>query len=253
MSENNAFIKLQESANGRVSVKLQKNQFAKDGSESFFGKVERYTFTVPNILNEMEKELPLLNLGTIASVLTVYINVILKALSLGYAVKFGELGTFYIAGKGIVENGEKPNLTVKFTATQLLKDVVQNIEIASSEYVQPVGLITSIIDVTTGNSDGTLKEGTSVLIEGTGLKIGGDASGIYFAPLTETNDISSESTWTKVEGALVFNTSSKLLFSIPQSVIKGKYKIVLRSHIVGRNTYERKNLIETISDVITIS
>ena len=28
INENNAFVKLQESANGRVSVKLQKNQFA---------------------------------------------------------------------------------------------------------------------------------------------------------------------------------------------------------------------------------
>lgn len=39
MSENNAFIRLQESANGRVSVKLQKNQFAKDGAENYYGKL----------------------------------------------------------------------------------------------------------------------------------------------------------------------------------------------------------------------
>lgn len=33
---NNAFIKLQEQANGRVSVKLQKNQFAKEGEQNFY-------------------------------------------------------------------------------------------------------------------------------------------------------------------------------------------------------------------------
>ena len=48
---NNAFIRLQESANGRVSVKLQKNNFATDGSENFWGKVERYTYSTQNILD----------------------------------------------------------------------------------------------------------------------------------------------------------------------------------------------------------
>lgn len=50
---NNAFNRLQESANGRLSVKLQKNHFATDGSENFWGKVERYTYSTQNILDAM--------------------------------------------------------------------------------------------------------------------------------------------------------------------------------------------------------
>ena len=50
---NKAFIKLQESANGRLSVKLQKNHFATDSSENFWDKVERYTYSTQNILDAM--------------------------------------------------------------------------------------------------------------------------------------------------------------------------------------------------------
>ena len=121
-STDNAFIRLQEQANGRVSVKLQKNTFDRSGRESFFGKVERYTYNSQNILDVMAESLPNVDLGTVTSVLNAYANTVLKVLSSGSAVKFGQLGTFYIAGKGLVENATgKPSLTVKFSATPVLK------------------------------------------------------------------------------------------------------------------------------------
>lgn len=255
MSENNAFIKLQESANGRVSVKLQKNQFAKDGTENYYGKVERFTYSTQNLLDAMSDAVPLVDLGTVTSVLNAYANTVLKVLAAGNAVKFGELGTFYIAGKGTVENGnEKPKLTVKFSATQILKDAVQNVEIASSEYVAPSGVIASVTDVSTGKTDGTLTVNGSVLLEGSSLKVGGDDSGIWFASVDENGSISSdESTWTKVESALVYNLPSKLLFALPQSLSIGRYKIIVRTRYAGKSGYERKYLVEAISETVEIA
>lgn len=255
MSENNAFIKLQESANGRVSVKLQKNQFAKDGTESFYGKVERYTYSTQNILNVMVETIPLVDLGTIASVLNAYANTVLKVLSAGNAVKLGELGTFYIAGKGSVDSETgKPGLTVKFTATKTLKDAVQNIEIASTEYITPSGMIASVTDVSTGKTDGTLTTNGSVLIEGSSLKVGGEKSGIWFASVDENGNISSdENSWIKVESALIYNLPSKLLFAIPQSLTTSKYKIVVRTRYAGKSGYERKYLVEAISETVEIA
>ncbi|MCR5080637.1 MAG: DUF4469 domain-containing protein [Treponema sp.] len=255
MSDNNAFIKLQESANGRVSVKLQKNQFAKDGTESFYGKVERYTYSTQNILDAMSSAVPLVDLGTVTSVLNAYANTVLKVLAAGNAVKFGELGTFYIAGKGTVDTETgKPALTVKFTATQTLKDAVQNVEIASSGYVAPSGVISSVTDVSTGKTDGTLSVNGSVLLEGSSLKVGGEASGIWFASVDENGNFSGdESTWTKVESALIYNLPSKLLFSIPQSISGGKYKIIVRTRYAGKSAYERKYLVEAISEIVEIA
>lgn len=255
MGENNAFIKLQESANGRVSVKLQKNQFAKDGTESFYGRVERYTYSTQNILNAMSEAVPLVDLGTVASVLNAYANTVLKVLSAGNAVRFGELGTFYIAGKGSVDSETgKPALTVKFTATKTLKDAVQNIEIASSEYIAPSGVISSVTDVSSGKSDGKLTASGSVLFEGASLKVGGENSGIWFAPILEgTDSLTVESDWKKVESALVFNLPSKLLFVLPQSLASGKYKIVVRTRYAGKSGYERKYLVETISETVEVA
>lgn len=251
---NNAFIKLQESANGRVSVKLLKNHFAKDGTKSYYGKVERYTYSTQNILDAMADAVPLVDLGTVASVLNAYANTVLKVLAAGNAVKFGELGTFYIAGKGTVEGGnDKPKLTVKFSATQTLKDAVQNVEIASSEYIAPSGVVASVTDVASGKSDGNLTSGGSVLLEGSSLKVGGEDSGIWFAPVSENGEFYAESEWTKVESALVYNLPSKLLFSLPTSLAAGSYKIVVRTRYAGKSGYERKYLVEAVSETVTVA
>lgn len=252
---NNAFIKLQESANGRVSVKMQKNQFSKEGAESFYGKVERYTYSTQNILDAMSESLPLVDAGTVASVLNAYANTLIKILASGNAAKFGELGTFYIAGKGAVGSGsDKPALTVKFSASRTLKEAAQNIEIASSEYAEPSGVIASVVDVSTGKTDGTLTANGSVLVEGSNLKVGGDSSGVWIAPCAENGKASTdESTWIKIQSALIFNQPSKLLFALPENISGGKYRIVVRTRYAGRAGYERKYLIEAISDTVEIA
>lgn len=252
---NNAFIKLQESANGRVSVKLQKNNLSEKGKESFYGKVERYTYSTQNILDAMSESLPLVDAGTVASVLNAYANTLLKILASGNAAKFGELGTFYIAGNGSVESeSDKPALTVRFSASQTLKNTVQNIEIASSGYSVPSGVIASVTDVSSGKADGALTANGSVLAEGSNLKVGGEGSGVWLAPAAENGTASAdESAWTKIQTALVFNQPSKLLFALPQNLASGKYRIVVRTRYAGKSGYERKYLVEAVSDTVEIA
>ncbi len=251
---NNAFIKLQETANGRVSVKLQKNHFAKEGTENFYGKVDRYTYSTQNILDVMAETVPLVDLGTIASILNAYANIILKVLAAGNAVKFGELGTFYIAGKGTVDSGSgKPELTVRFSATQILKDAVQKVEISSSQYTAPSGVIISVTDVVTGKMDGTLTSGGSVLLNGSNLKVGGEDSGVWFVPVTATGElVSDETLWKKVDTALVYNHPTKLLFAIPADLTTGQFRIVVRTRYAGKAGYERKYLVEAVSEIVEI-
>ena len=195
------------------------------------------------------------DLGTVASVLNAYASTVLKVLSAGNVVRFGELGIFYIAGKGSVDNENgKPKLTVKFSAAQTLKDAVQNVEIANSEYVAPSGLITSVTDVATGKSDGNLSASSSVLVEGSSLKVGGEDSGIWFAPVADSGILpGDESKWTKIETTLIYNLPSKLLFALPQELESGKYKIVVRTRYAGKTGYERKYLVEAISETVTIA
>lgn len=255
-STNNSFIKLTETAAGRVGIKLQLNQFNKDSANpNYYGKVERYTLSVQNILDGIAGELPQIDTGTAASVLNAYANVMLKSLKSGNAVKFGELGTFYIASKGVVDSATgRPSLTVKFTPNQILKDAVANIEIASSEYKEASGLISLITDVATGRTDGTLTTSSSILVEGYGIKVGGESSGIWFAAASTEGELEKdESKWIPVTTALTYNTPSKLLFALPSALSKGtSYKIVIRTKCAGRSGYERKSLVETVSDSVTI-
>lgn len=254
-STNNSFIKLTESAAGRVGVKLQLNQFNKDSANpNYYGKVERYTLNAQNILDGIAGELPQIDTGTAASVLNAYANVVLKSLQSGNAVKFGELGTFYIAAKGVVDSSTgRPNLTVKFTPSQNLKDSVKDVEIVSSEYKEASGAISLITDVSSGSTNGSLTAGGSVLLEGNGIKVGGEDSGIWFAPVSKNGELSSEVEWIKVSSALVYNTSGKLLFALPSELASGStYKIVIRTKFAGRSGYERKTLVQIVSDAVTI-
>lgn len=253
--KNNSFIKLQESAAGRVQVNLQKNQFAKEGVENFYGKVERYTYTSQNILDTVAGTIPQIDLGTVTSVLNAYTNTILDILSKGSAVRFGELGTFYIAGKGVVDSETgKPDLTVKFSSSPTLKKAVEGVEITRSEYNIPQGKIFSITDVTTANQEGVLTLKGSILIEGTGLKVGGADSGIWFVPLTEQEKPETdESKWINVSSTLVYNLPGKLLFSIPESLSPGtSYKILIKTRYGGKSNYERKYLLTILSDPVTL-
>lgn len=255
MFDNNGFIKLEESANGRVSVKLQKNQFAEAGTENYYGKVNRFTYSPQNILSEMSKNLPFVDTGTVTSVMNAYTNTLLSVLAAGNAVKFGELGTFYIAGKGSVEGeNEKPALTVKFSASQTLKDAVKDVEITSSVISVPSGTITSITSVATGKKEEAFTSGCAVLVEGSSLKVGGEGSGIWLASITENGAVTTdESSWLKVESALTFNLPSKLLFTLPADIQAGTYKLVVRTRYAEKSSYERKYTIEISSDAFVIS
>ena len=131
---------------------------------------------------------------------------------------------------------------------------MQNVEISSAEYVTPSGIITSITDVVTGNTDGILTVNGSVLLEGSSLKVGGEDSGIWFIPISETEEMNADiSTWIKVESSLIYNMPSKLLFALPQTLAVGKYKIIVRTRFAGKTGYERKYFVEAISETVTVA
>lgn len=244
---------LSKTAAAKVSVKLHRNNFAKEGTENYYGKVDRNTYSTENILHIMKDDVPLLDLGTIASVLNAYSSAVFKVLKDGNSVKFGKMGTFYITGKGTVtKENEKPELTVKFSISEELKAAVSNIEVSSASFFEPSGKIISITDISTGMDDLSLKAGCSVAIEGDKLKVLGEDSGIWLSPAEDGGVLASEDEWIKVETPLYCNTSTKLLFTLPESVDSGMYRIVIRSRYCNKANYERKSILQTVSEVVTI-
>lgn len=244
----NSFVKLREEKAGQVSLKLQRNVFKGSDAEEYYGKVERILHSNENVLDKMAERLPDITIGKITDVMTVYTKVLLEILKSGGAVRFGSLGTFYIASKGTTESQTgKTGLTVKFSCDNTLCNAVDAVEIANSQFVEPKGLIDLITDLSRNESDGTLKAGASVIIEGSGLRIAGEDSGVWFAPIENAKPKNDESTWTKTDGKFFYNTPKKLLFTMPENVSPGKYCFILRTRCSGYSKHERKDLIETVS------
>lgn len=251
-----SFIDLTEKTEGHVSVNLQKNNLVESESQMYHGKVERKRYSAKNILDEVCRRLPTVNSGTAVSVLNAQADVICDALGNGYAVKFGKLGTFYVASKGLVSGqDEKPDLTAKFSPSDYLRNSVKDVKIDHANFENPKAKIVSITDIATGKTGLTLTASGSVLVEGGGLRVGGMDSGVWLAPLSdEENIVADETLWFAVEAPLVYNMPAKLLFQLPTKLERGtSYKIVLRTRFANKSKYERKTLIETVSDAVMVA
>lgn len=253
----NSFINLRESAQGHVSVKLHENTLQNDSaSGQYYGKVTRITYSNQNILDMVAEELPDVSVGKITDVMTAYTKAIRKILASGYAARFGNLGTFYIASKGLTDSQTgKPKLTVRFSADSLLLDSAQNVEIAESSYAEPKATIDRIADVARNACDGTLRSGFPVAIEGSGLRISGQDSGVWCAPADENGNCTTDSTaWKAVPGEFFYNMPSKLLFTLPGNLEAGsRYCFVLRTRCSGYSKHERRQLIQTVTQSFTVA
>ena len=248
---NNTYSFDSSALSGSVTVKLRKNNLSE--SESYYGSVVRNSATAENLYHQVQQALPSVKRGIIYAVLDALVTVILNLLSQGWAVNLFGLGTFRIAAEGSTDSktGTIP-LTVRFTPSEQTKAAIADVEIAESEYVEVKIEISKIQDVKTGNTDLTLTSSGAVLITGKRLKISGDDSGIWLASVDEDGNVSEdESAWTKIESDLTYNTSGKLLFTLPSLESGSQYVFVLRTRYSSA-THERKDLLQAESDVFTI-
>ncbi len=255
MATNTNLMDSIENPNGRVSVKLQPNTFSKDSSDKYVGRTVRNTHSVGNVIQLVANKVPQLDIGTVYSVCDALEKVITESLANGNSVNCLNLGIFYIACKGATDGtASVPNMTVKFIPSDVTKSAIEKIAVDQESYAEPEATISKITDVDTGNSDGNLSLKGSVQISGKKLLIGGDESGIWFAPAKgETESIDeSGADWTKVEAKLSVNKPGTLLFPLPKTLEGGKYKIVLKTRCPSNPCHIRKKLITSYSDVVAI-
>ncbi|MCR4627361.1 MAG: DUF4469 domain-containing protein [Treponema sp.] len=255
MATNQNLMDSIKNPNGRVAVKLQPNTFSKDSSDKYVGRAVRNTHTVGNVIQLVANKVPQLDIGTVYSVCDALEKVISESLARGNSVKCLNLGMFYIACKGVSDGKNTvPGLTVKFIPSEMAKAAIEKIAVDQDSYAEPEATISSITDVDTGTSDGSLSLKGSVQISGKKLLIGGEESGIWFAPAKGENESIDESgaDWTKVEAKLTVNKPGTLLFPLPKSLEGGKYKIVLKTRSPSHPSQIRKNLITTYSDAVLI-
>ena len=244
-----------ENSSSTLSVSLHKNYLMKDGS--YCATVTRNTATFKNILSEIAEDNKGMDPFMLQFAAILIQKKILKMLEQGKAVNVLDLGTLYIAmkcnAKGKSDVSGSGNFHIKFTPTSLANDALSALTVDKVVYADGSPEITEIADLSNGKAAGSLTPGKPARITGARLKIGGQGSGIFFAPCDSDGiPVKDESAWVKADDTAIFrNKPTEINFFVPASLEKGKYCIVLRTAYLSDKTF-RKNLVETQSPVFLV-
>lgn len=244
-----------ENSNSRMGVTLHQNYLKKDGS--YYVRVNRNNAKFNNIISEISEENKGIDPHLLQYAAILIQKKILKLLEQGKAVNLLDIGTLYISMKCNAKDKKdvqgKGTFGVKFAPTQLTLDSVASLDIGSIIYADPNVYITEVVDLYTNKLNDTLTREKPAKITGSKLKLGSKESGIYFAPIDNIEEINSdESTWIKVpENSIFRNKPAELNFFVPNNIEPGRYCILIRTDYIT-TTRHRKEVIETMSNPITI-
>lgn len=245
-----------ENSSSILSVTLHENKFTNDGT--YYATVSRNTATFKNILSEIAEDNKGMDPFMLQFAAILIQKKILKMLEQGKAVNVLDLGTMYIAmkcnAKGKSDVTGNGNFYIKFTPSALANEAISSLGVDKIVYADGSPEITVTTDLSTGKEDGTLSAGKPCRIRGGRLKIGGDGSGLFFAPVDSDGKMNTdESTWSTVESTAVFrNKPTELNFFVPAALTSGGYKMVLRTAYLSKDR-SRKSIVETTSGVVNVS
>lgn len=247
-----------KNADSILSVTLRKNQFSTD-ENSFIGRVTRNTVTLENLIASISEKNAGVSPYMIQHAANLLGNEMLKACQNGNAVDVLGLGTMYISVSGTVtgENpGESsiPGFKICFTPSATAQKAVDSLKVDKVVIADSSPAFDKIINTFNQNEERILIKGKGVKITGSRLKIFGEDSGIWFAPLDEDGNLSKdESLWTAVQAETIsINKPKTLEFYVPDELSPAQYSIVLRTRY-SSGEKELKNLSSAVSKAVTIT
>ena len=236
-----------------VDVKLSVNHFSDEAS--YIGKITRRTIGLNDLIGGIIKKNVGIDANIIQSAAALLQLEILENLASGNAVNILNLGVLYAATDGSVKNtSEKPKLRARFTTSKLSNKAASKLSIENMAVSDSKPFIMSVTDFYEATPEnGVITKRMMAEVIGERLKVSGDGSGIFFAPVKEDGEIEKdEKTWTKVEEARVKkNLPKSLLFYVPESLSTDmKYQIVVRTALSGSKI--RKAVLSGYSEAISV-
>ncbi len=244
-----------ENSSSKVSVTLRKNNLS--DKQTFCATVTRNVASFRNILSEIAEDNKGMDPYMLQFASILMQKKILKLLEQGKAVNILDLGVMYIAAKCNVQTKTEAAATaefcIRFSPTALAETAIENISLDKIVFSDNSPEITGIETLSEAEDKAKLITGQPAKISGSRLKIGGEESGVFFAPCDETGDAAAdESLWKQVpEGQIFRNKPTELNFFVP-SLEEGEFRIVLRTRYLSSTT-TRKDLLETISGKVTVT
>lgn len=216
----------------------------------YYGKFGRNTVDVTTIIARMKEKGVTMRSMDILSVLDAYKEEVRAAIKNGESVNMLDMVTAYIASVGSVDSitGEDSEitLTVKATASKELKSLVKDVKVVRKEVKDTSPVIENIYDQYSeknlNDEDFSLTANMAVTLTGSSLKLAGDDSGVFLAPVDENDAlVSAEGQWLK-SPIIQTNLPRTVSFYLPKSAkADTKYRIVLRTSYVN-GTALRKNI-----------
>ena len=241
---------------GNGGLTLYANPFGT--GKKFYGRFERDVISMENLVSRVQQKNPGADEIIINTAISYIKREILAALKQGLAVNLLDLGELYIAATGSTASDSAKDvsdisLSVKFSASQLLKESITDVSIGKVVFSDTAPAITKIFNWFTGKESSVLTAGKNVILEGKSLKLGTSASGLFLAPVDEKGDVSdNEAEWINCTDLVRQNTPKKIDFYLPDEAVPGDtFRIVIKSNYINGTT-ERKQSTFTYSDVVTI-
>lgn len=247
-----------KNADSILSVTLRKNQFSTE-ENSFIGRVTRNTVTLENLIASISEKNAGVSPYMIQHVANLLGDEMLTACQNAKAVDVLGLGTMYISVAGSIsgENpGESsiPGFKLNFTPSTRAQEAVDSLKVDKVIIADSSPTIDRIINTFNQNEERNLLKGKAVRITGTKLKVMGEDSGIWFAPLdTDGNVSKDETTWIQVATETISQNKPKTLeFYVPDSITEADYRIVIRTRYCSGDK-ELKSAVSAISKTVSIA
>lgn len=247
-----------KNADSILSVTLRKNQFSTD-ENSFIGRVTRNTVSLENLIASISEKNPGVSPYMIQHVANLLGDEMLKTCQNAKAVDVLGLGTMYISVAGSI-SGENPSessipgFKLNFTPSSRAQEAVNSLKVDKVIIADSSPAIDKIINTFNQNEERNLTKGKGVKITGSRLKVMGENSGIWFAPLESDGNVSKdESSWTEVAKETISQNKPKTLeFYVPDSLAESEYRIVVRTRYCSGDK-ELKSAVTAVSKTVNVS
>lgn len=151
------------------------------------------------------------------------------------------------------------DLTLAFTPSELALSSIKDVAIGSNVTESKLPVIESLFDIHTTSTSDVLTSGHSAKIYGKRLKIAGKEEnndfGIFFASCDESGKYEDDYLkWIRISSsAIIDNTSTCLMFELPEAVAQGTYRIIVQT-AYGSGTRVNKTVRKSVYDnIVTVA
>lgn len=248
-TNNSDLTQVKTSESRELAVRYVLNHLATTSKSGkyFFVKDRSKNISQDEILQIMVNMMPQVPKEILSMAVTNYQNVISGLLMEGKSVStllFHATPTLRGTSEDGTWNPEENQIEVSFRQGKRIREMVKTTSVVVNGMREGCYLIAKVTDNTTGATDGTATAGRCITLQGTNIKVEGDAPEVG---ITLTNEETGEIVSLSVEEDLVVNTATKVAVQLPSDLPEAQYKLT----ITAQNRVVKGEYTKTVHEAST--